>query len=67
LYRGDRILTRQIRAACGYLSHSSRTLHFGLGDDPAIDRAEITWPSGLRQRLDKVAPNQLHDIAEPTE
>src|SRR5262249_9132453 len=53
VYQGDRILTRQVRAACGYLSHSSRTLHFGLGDNAAIDRVEITWPSGLRQPLDK--------------
>jgi hypothetical protein len=40
-------------------------LHFGLGDNPAIDRVEITWPSGLRQPLDKVAANQLHEVVEP--
>src|SRR5262249_19692065 len=49
--RGDKILTRQVLGACGYLSQSSHTLHFGLGDSPAIDRVEVTWPSGLKQTL----------------
>ncbi len=33
LYQGDKIMTRQVQGACGYLSQSSRTLHFGLGDE----------------------------------
>ncbi len=32
LYVGDEVLTRQVQPAGGYLTHSSRTLHFGLGD-----------------------------------
>jgi hypothetical protein len=63
LHQGKRILTRQVLGACGYLSHSSRTLHFGLDDQPAIDRVEITRPS--RQSLDAVAANTLYDITEP--
>jgi hypothetical protein len=65
LYQGDRILTRQVHAASGYLSQSSRTLHFGLGDRPEIKHVEITWPSGVRQRLDAVVANTMHDIVEP--
>jgi hypothetical protein len=65
LYCGDEVLTRQVQPACGYLSHSSRTLHFGLGERAAIDCAEITWPSGLRQQLDGLAVNRLHDMVEP--
>jgi hypothetical protein len=65
LYQGGEIMTRQVQAACGYLSQSSRTLHFGLGNHRAIERVEITWPSGLRQRLEAVAPNTLHNIVEP--
>src|SRR5207237_10228696 len=67
LYRGDKILTRQVQGAGGYLAQSSKTVHFGLGDTTAFDRVEITWPSGLRQRLDGVAANKLHDVAEPAE
>jgi hypothetical protein len=65
LYQGSKILTRQVQSSGGYLAQSSRTLHFGLGDNPAIDRVEITWPSGIRQRVDSVAPNKLHNVIEP--
>jgi hypothetical protein len=64
LYQGDRVLTRQVQAAGGYLSQSSRTLHFGLGDRPDIDRVVITWPGGLRQTIDHPAANRRHDIVE---
>jgi hypothetical protein len=65
LYQGDKVMTRQVQGACGYLAQSSRTLHFGLGDRPQIDRVEITWPSGLRQTLDSVAINARRDVVEP--
>jgi hypothetical protein len=65
LVQGGKVLTRQVLGACGYLAQSSRTLHFGLGDRPAIDRVEIAWPSGIRQRLDTVAVNTLHEVSEP--
>ncbi len=65
LYRGKEVMVRQVHAAGGYLSHSSRTLHFGLGDRPDIDRVEIRWPRGLRQTIERPAINQLHRISEP--
>ncbi len=64
LYRGGQILTRQVQGSSGYLSQSSKVLHFGLGDDPAIDRAEVTWPNGAKQDLGKPAANQVHDVVE---
>jgi hypothetical protein len=64
VYQGEKVLTRQVLGACGYLSQSSRTLHFGLGDRPAIERIEITWPSGVRQTLDSVPINTRHEIVE---
>jgi hypothetical protein len=65
LSQGGKVMTRQVQAANGYLSHSSRTLHFGLGDRPAIERVEITWPSGVRQEVKDVAPNTVRDVVEP--
>jgi hypothetical protein len=65
LFKGGQTLTRQVNAACGYLSQSSKTVHFGLGDRPDIDRVEITWPGGRRQTLTGVAANALHDVVEP--
>lgn len=67
LYQGDKVLTRQVYGASGYLSQSSRTLHFGLGDRAEVERVEITWPSGVRQRLDFVAVNTLHNLVEPAD
>jgi hypothetical protein len=67
LYQGDQVMTRQVLGACGYLSQSSPTLHFGLGDHPAVDRVEIAWPSGARQRIDHPAVNTLHAVVEPAE
>jgi hypothetical protein len=65
LYRGSQVMTRQVHGACGYLSQSSRTVHFGLGDRTDIDRVEITWPGGYTQRIDSVAANTTHDVIEP--
>ena len=64
IYRGEQVLTRQVHAACGYLAHSSRTLHFGLGDEPGYDRIEIAWPSGRKETLSQLAVNQRHDLVE---
>jgi hypothetical protein len=65
LYRKGQVLTRQVQGAGGYLAQSSHTLHFGLGDDPHIDRVEVAWPSGLRQTLAAVPLHTVHDVVEP--
>jgi hypothetical protein len=62
---GGGTLIRQVHAAGGYLSQSSRTLHFGLGDRTAIESAEIVWPSGIRQQIAKPDANKRHDLTEP--
>lgn len=62
---GDRTQVRVVQAAGGYLSQSSKTLHFGLGDATNIESCEIAWPSGARQRLEHPAANRLHEVTEP--
>jgi hypothetical protein len=64
IQRGKEIMVRQVHTAGGYLSQSSRVLHFGLGDRDTIDWAEVRWPSGRRQRIDAPAINKLHEIDE---
>jgi hypothetical protein len=66
IYLGSEVMVRQVQAAGGYLSQSSRIAHFGLGDRSHIDRAEIRWPSGTRQRLVNPAVNRVHNIIEPS-
>lgn len=67
LRSGEQVLTRQLSAAGGYLSQSSKTIHFGLGDRPEVSEVEILWPSGARQVLrgDDVRLNTVHSVVEP--
>jgi hypothetical protein len=74
LYIGKEVMVRQVQAAGGYLSQSSRTIHFGLGDRSRIDRVEILWPRrkgdvewpGPRlQTINNPAINTLHKVPEP--
>jgi hypothetical protein len=64
LHMGKEVMIRQVHAAGGYLSQSSNTLHFGLGDRAKVDRAEIHWPSGRRQTIENPKVNELHKIKE---
>lgn len=67
LHVGNEVLTRQVNPAGGYLSQSSKTLHFGLGERDQVDRIEITWPSGVVQKIEAPRINTVHSIVEPTE
>jgi len=64
LFMGTRVMVRQVHSGGGYLSQSSKTLHFGLGDHETVDRAEIRWPSGARQVIESPAVDRLHEIRE---
>ncbi len=63
---GGGVMVRQVQAAGGYLSHGSRTLHFGLGSHTEIERVEIQWPRGTRERerIDHPKINMRHDCTE---
>ena len=43
---GQKRLIRTLRAGEGYLSQSSKWVHFGLGQLKTIDRLEVHWPGG---------------------
>lgn len=53
-------------AAGSYMSSNDRRVHFGLGKNGEIASIEVVWPSGQRQTLDSVAPNQILKIQEPS-
>jgi len=50
-----------------YLSASDKRVHFGLGQDKMLSLLEIAWPSGLVQRLDKIAADQILTVREPAD
>jgi hypothetical protein len=58
---------RQVQAAGGYLAQSTKTLHFGLGENHKVDRAEIRWPSGQIQTIRSPATGAIHRVREPAE
>jgi len=68
IYMGKEVMVRQVQGAGGYLSQSSLTVHFGLGERQKIDRVEISWPRSLKdspQVIQEPAINQLHRVSEP--
>ena len=56
--------TRTLRAGEGYLSQTSKWLHFGLGKATAIESVEITWPAGGTERIQGLALDQRFEIVQ---
>lgn len=56
--------TRFVSTAGSYISASDKRAHFGLGLSKKA-QVEITWPSGIVQRLESVAADQILTVKEP--
>ena len=54
-----------VSGGSGFAAQNDRRLHFGLGKNPAIDKAVIRWPSGKNQNLDHPAPKRIYKVKEP--
>ncbi len=54
-----------VSTAGSYLSASDKRLHFGLGQDRRARLVEITWPSGLIQRVNDIAADRVLTVKEP--
>ncbi len=64
LKAGGRTFVRQVQTGDTYLSQSSKTLHFGLGDVSRIEGCEVRWPSGIRQAVEGLAVDRRTDVTE---
>ena len=53
-----------VHSGSSYCSQSDLALTFGLGKDPVVTALEIEWPSGTKQRLANITPNQFLTIDE---
>ena len=58
--------TAFVSTAGSYISASDKRAHFGLGPSKKAQVVEITWPSGIVQRLESVAANQILTVKEPS-
>jgi tetratricopeptide (TPR) repeat protein len=60
-------IMKTLKAGEGFLSQSSKWLHFGLGEANAVDTIEILWPDGKQQRVTSPATNQRYSIVQGKE
>src|SRR5271165_2280769 len=63
---GKRLLVDEVRSGSSYYSQSDMRVHFGLGSVTKLDSVEIRWPSGLTERFDNVANDQINTVKEGT-
>jgi enediyne biosynthesis protein E4 len=54
-----------VTTAGSYQSASDKRVHFGLGQDKIARLMEITWPSGIVQKLKDVAADRVITVEEP--
>jgi hypothetical protein len=62
---GGRVFHDWVGTSVGFLSSSSRQLHFGLGAETEISEVEARWPSGRVTRLHDIKADQVLRIHEP--
>ena len=66
--RHSTIDTRQsiqtLRAGDGYLSQSSKWLHFGLGADARINKVEVRWPGGEAESFANVRAGGRYHLVQ---
>ena len=60
-----RRLHEHVTTANGIYSASDKRVHFGLGNESGIASVEISWPSGIVQRIEKPAINRVLHVVEP--
>ncbi len=54
----------EVRSGGSYYSQNDLRLHFGLDQATKADLVEISWPSGIKDKISDLASNQLYVIEE---
>ena len=55
-----RTISKSVRAGSGFLSQSSKRLHFGLGNSSAIKQIVVRWPNGKSQTFGPFSLEQIN-------
>ncbi len=58
---------RTLRAGEGYLSQSTKWLHFGLAAETTVNKVTVRWPSGDEQSFDRLSGDQWYTIRQGQE
>ena len=64
LFWDGRQQVQQVSGGSGFCAQNQRRIHFGVGKNPRIEKAEIRWPSGKVQLIEKPAAGQVYKIKE---
>jgi hypothetical protein len=56
---------QEVSGGSGFGAQNQRRLHFGLGQQPHIDKVVIRWPAGKVQTLMAPQSGHLHRLKEP--
>ncbi len=57
---------RTLRAGEGFLSQSSKWLHFGLGDAPSLQQVIVHWPGGAAETFQGVSADGRYRLVQGT-
>lgn len=55
---------KQAKGGGGYMSASDKRIAFGLGSRKSVESLEITWPSGMVEKLTQVPIDQIITVKE---
>jgi hypothetical protein len=64
LQAGGTSQVREIMGGGSYLSQSDLRAHFGVGTNTRIDLVEVSWPSGLKQKLSDIWVDRFYELKE---
>lgn len=64
IYHGGQKQVRYTKCGTAYLAQNTQTEHFGIGAFEILDSVIVRWQSGMIDKLENVASNQILDILE---
>src|ERR1043166_7496891 len=64
LYWNGKQQVQTVSGGSGFCAQNQRRLHFGLGKNPRVEKAEIHWPSGKTQVIENPVIGQVNRVKE---
>src|ERR1043165_545451 len=64
LFWDGRQQVQEVSGGSGFCAQNQRRLHFGVGKNPHVEKAEIRWPSGKVETIEKPVVGQVYKIKE---